>query len=137
MAGGRNAVSSYLSGVEATGDGGQTFAALAGLPPPGVAAACLAIIDEDRVFTCGGVPLEAQAHILSVAANSWTRLAYYRVTIQFGKWIGLTFLYPAWRGLAQKPGNCQNQSTHLFTNLNGHPVLAIRFLGCPNDLDHV
>ena len=90
MAGGRNAVSSYLSGVEATADGGQTFAALAGLPPPGVAAACLAIIDEDRVFTCGGVPLEAQAHILSVAANSWTRLAYNRVTIQVGKWVGLT-----------------------------------------------
>ena len=90
MAGGRNAVSSYLTGVEATGDGGQTFnGALAGLPPPGVAAACLAVIDDDRIFTCGGVPLEAQAHILSVAANSWSRLAY-RVTIQVGKWVELT-----------------------------------------------
>ena len=84
MAGGRNAVSSYLSSVEATGDGGETFAALADLPETGLADACLTIIDEDRIFTCGGVPLEAQAHILSIAANSWSRLAY-RVTTQVGK----------------------------------------------------
>ena len=75
MAGGRNAVSSYLSGVEATADGGQTFAALADLPEPGLADACLTIIDEDRIFTCGGVPVEAQAHILSIATNSWTRFS--------------------------------------------------------------
>ena len=83
MAGGRNAVSSYLTGVEATGDGGQTFDDLAGLPPPGVAAACLTIIDDDRIFTCGGVPLEAQAHILSIAANSWSRFIFPSIVLGF------------------------------------------------------
>ena len=65
-----------LSSVLSTGDG-ENFVALPDLPNP-VYYNCLAVIDEERIFSCGGreeqgLTTVSEAYIFSKLTNSWTR----------------------------------------------------------------
>ena len=69
MAGGYNG--NYLSSV-ATTESGEAFGSLPDLPNENYLS-CAVIIDEDRIFTCGGSPTESDTLIFSNATGSWSR----------------------------------------------------------------
>ena len=65
-----------LSSVLTTGDG-ENFESLPDLPNP-VYYNCLAVIDDDKIFTCGGREEQgfttvSEAYMFSKLTSSWTR----------------------------------------------------------------
>ena len=73
MAGGTNGVdaSQVLSSVETT-DNGEVFGSLPDLPNESQES-CVVIIDEERIFTCGGYPTGSDTLVYSDSAGSWSR----------------------------------------------------------------
>ena len=69
MAGGVN--TQYLSTVATTSDG-EMFGSLPDLPEDNVQS-CVVIIDDDRIFSCGGYFGALDTFIFSKSTNSWTR----------------------------------------------------------------
>ena len=69
MAGGVN--TQYLPTVVTTTDG-DIFGSLPNLPDTNTQS-CLVIIDDDRLFTCGGYFESLETFIFSKLANSWRR----------------------------------------------------------------
>ena len=61
----------YLSSVTTT-DQGEVFGALPNLPN-GNDDSCVVIIDEDRIFTCGGFISESDTLIFSNSNSTWSR----------------------------------------------------------------
>ena len=70
MAGGISYDISYISSVETTEDG-QVFEALPDLPERD-SLSCLVIVDDDRVFTCGGQVSSFSTFLFSRTTNVWS-----------------------------------------------------------------
>ena len=70
MAGGTSGVG-FLSSVETT-DNGEVFGSLPDLPSESQES-CVVIIDDDRIFSCGGYPTGMDTLIYSESAGSWRR----------------------------------------------------------------
>ena len=70
MAGGTNG-DGFLSSVERTING-EVFRSLPDLPNENQES-CLVILDEYRLFTCGGYPTGSDALIFSPSTGSWNR----------------------------------------------------------------
>ena len=73
MAGGTDDGGFILATV-ATTDDGESFGSLPDLPDESERS-CLAIIDDDRLFKCGGYPTYYDTLIFSKSTNSWSRHA--------------------------------------------------------------
>ena len=71
MVGGYRTSNGSIISVETTSDG-ETFGSLPNLPHENYES-CVVIIDDDRLFTCGGVETESQTLIFSKSNNSWNR----------------------------------------------------------------
>ena len=71
MAGGYNYPPSYLSSVTTT-ESGEVFGSLPDLPNEN-SDSCVVIIDEDRIFTCGGLYAESDTLIFSNSTGIWSR----------------------------------------------------------------
>ena len=72
MAGGGHITNSPPLLNVTTTKNGRDFLALANLPD-GNSYSCVVIIDEDRIFTCGGYNTESDTLIFSNSTGSWTR----------------------------------------------------------------
>ena len=75
MAGGRsccNGDSSFTISTVETTKNGETFGSLPDIPEEDEHS-CLVIIDDDRIFMCGGVRGSSLSYIFSQSANSWER----------------------------------------------------------------
>ena len=70
MAGGYTG-NNYLSSVTTT-ERGEVFGSLPDLPNANDRS-CVVIIDEDRIFTCGGYYAESETLIFSNLTGSWSR----------------------------------------------------------------
>ena len=81
MAGGNNDDPDFLSTVTTTLDG-EIFGSLSNLPEisgidEGNDESCLVIIDNERIFTCGGYQLSSYTFIYYSSTNSWSRYNSY------------------------------------------------------------
>ena len=70
MAGGTRG-DGFYSSVETT-DNGVVFGSLPDLPMESQES-CVVILDEDKIFTCGGYPTASDTLIYSDATGSWSR----------------------------------------------------------------
>ena len=71
MVGGYRTGTESTISVETTSDG-ETFGSLPDLPRANEGS-CVVIIDDERLFTCGGYLTETQTLIFSKSNNSWNR----------------------------------------------------------------
>ena len=71
MSGGRGISNIYLSSIEQTRNG-ETFGNLPDLVSENYDS-CVVVIDEDRIFTCGGRYLSTNTFIYSNTTNLWSR----------------------------------------------------------------
>ena len=75
MAGGfGDAIIGELSSVETTYNG-ETFASLPDIPQS-TRESCLVIIDDDRIFKCGGASTSIDTEIFTNSTGSWQRYKY-------------------------------------------------------------
>ena len=90
MAGGVDPELNYLSSVETTADG-EVFGALPDLPEE-TSFFCQVVVDDDRIFACGGRSMSAihgsrSTNIFSKQADVWTRQAQIINNRAFLSWI--------------------------------------------------
>ena len=81
VGGSSSSIGSTISSVETTSDG-ETFGSLPNLPHE-YYESCVVIIDDDRIFTCGGYETESQTLIFSKSNNSWSRYNIIKESLLF------------------------------------------------------
>ena len=81
MVGGYSSSIGSIISVETTSDG-KTFGSLPNLPHEN-RDSCVVVIDDDRLFMCGGVETESQTLIFSKPNNSWSRYNIIKESLLF------------------------------------------------------